>query len=329
MQRSRDMLISFLNRHGYDSAKLESMELKELEEAHKTLTRQLVGSYFRLTNDDKSIKTNSALLDTTELTEFKEKLKASAKSVIELIQCLQDGYRRFEYTEVNDLLAIALKDMPMHKMQKISHIAYRSFQEILLSEIANTLKDLPKEEFKVLEEFYEKRRDDTQFLYQTIDKLKDPATHQQILTMARVKLMVVKDFMPSSLYDVYRDYYNNTPQKLEMINKVMALTGLYSKQYLKEMPLEDLENLYQDIVRHNEQEEHDRKMFLKYSQAIQESVDNNDDEGFNDVCSRAVTHLTPKQLSMLVEYMNGQNPFFLSKFESVMHEYKKKLNIKR
>ena len=124
------------------------------------------------------------------------------------------------------------------------------------------------------------------------------------------------------------NYYNNTPQKLEMIAKVMALTGLYSKHYLKEMPFEELETLYQDIVRHNEQEEYDKKMFLKYSQAIQESVDNNDDEGFNDVCSRAVTHLTSKQLSMLVEYMNGQNPFFLSKFESVMHEYKKKLNIK-
>ena len=147
--------------------------------------------------------------------------------------------------------------------------------------------------------------------------------------MARAKLMIVRDFMPSNLYDVYRDYYNNTPQKLEMIAKVMALTGLYSKEYLKQMPFEELEALYQEILKHNEQEEQDKKMFLKYSQAIQESVDNNDDEGFNDVCSRAVTHLTPKQLSMLVEYMNGQNPFFLSKFESVMSEYKKKLNIKR
>ena len=328
MKLSRDILTGFLKRHGYESAKLESMELKELKEAYKELTQKLVGAYFQLTNDEKSIKSNSSLLDTTELTEFKHKLKESAGNIVNLIECLQEGYRKFDYSEVNDLLAIALKDMPMHKMQKISHIAYRSFQEILLSEIANALKDLPKEEFKVLEEFYERRRDDTRFLYETIDKLKDPATRQQILTMARVKLMIVRDFLPSNLYDVYRDYYNNTPQKLEMIAKVMALTGLYSKHYLKEMPFEELETLYQDIVRHNEQEEYDKKMFLKYSQAIQERVDNNDDEGFHDVCSRAVTHLTSKQLSMLVEDMNGQNPFFLSKFESVMHEYKKKLNIK-
>ena len=328
MGLSRDMLVNFLKRHGYDSAKLESMDTKDIEETYEEVTKQLVSSYFHLTNDDKSIKTNSALLDTGELTEFKQKLKESAGNIVDLIECLQDGYRKFDYTEVNDLLAIALKEMPMHKMQKISHIAYRSFQEILLSEIANTLKDLPKEEFKVLDEFYEKRRDDTQFLYQTIDKLKDPATLRQILMMARAKLMIVRDFMPSNLYDVYRDYYNNTPQKLEMIAKVMALTGLYSKEYLKQMPFEELEALYQEILKHNEQEEQDKKMFLKYSQAIQESVDNNDDEGFNDVCSRAVTHLTPKQLSMLVEYMNGQNPFFLSKFESVMSEYKKKLNIK-
>lgn len=328
MALNRDVLVDFLKRHGYDISKLESMETKEIEQAYEEVTKKLVGSYFHLTNDDKSIKTNSTLLDTGELTEFKQKLKESVGNIVNLIECLQDGYRKFDYTELNDLLAIALKEMPMHKMQKISHIAYRSFQEILLSEIANTLKDLPREEFKVLEGFYEKRRNDTQFLYQTIDKLKDPATHQQILTMARAKLMILKDFMPSSLYDVYRDYYNNTPQKLELISKVMALTGLYSKEYLKEMPIEELEALHQEILKHNEQEEQDRKMFLRYSQAIQESVDNNDDEGFNDVCSRAVTHLTPKQLSMLVEYMNGQNPFFLSKFQAVMQDYKKKLNIK-
>ena len=154
MGLSRDMLVNFLKRHGYDSAKLESMDTKDIEETYEEVTKQLVSSYFHLTNDDKSIKTNSALLDTGELTEFKQKLKESAGNIVDLIECLQDGYRKFDYTEVNDLLAIALKEMPMHKMQKISHIAYRSFQEILLSEIANTLKDLPKEEFKVLDEFY-------------------------------------------------------------------------------------------------------------------------------------------------------------------------------
>lgn len=329
MALSRDRLADFLKRHGYDSAKLESMETKEIEEAYIKITKQLIGSYFHLTNDDKSIKTNSVLLDTDELTEFKQQLKENANDVVELIKCLQNGYMKFDYTEVNDLLAIALKDMPMHKMQKLSHIAYRAFQEVLLSEIATALKSLPKEEFKVLEEFYEKRRNDTQFLHQTIEKLKDPATRQQILTMARVKLMVVKDFMPTSLYDVYRDYYNNTPQKLELTAKVMSLTGLYSKEYLKAMPFEELEALYQEIIQHNEQEEQDRKMFLRYSQAIQESVDNNDDEGFNDICYKAVTYLTQKQLSMLMEYMNGQNPFFLSKFESVVRDYKKKLHVKR
>ncbi|WP_395148304.1 hypothetical protein [uncultured Helicobacter sp.] len=329
MALSRDQMIEFLKLHNYDPNTLQSMETKEIQEAYQEVTKKLLGSYFHLTNDNKSIKTNSILLDMGELTEFKQKLKDCANDVIALIECLQEGYMKFDYSEVNDLLAIALKDMPMHKMQKISHIAYRSFQEILLSQIATALKGLPKEEFKVLEEFYEKRRNDTQFLHQTIDKLKDPATRQQILTMACVKLMVVKDFMPSNLYDVYRDYYNNVPQKLELVAKVRALTGLYSKEYLKEMPFEELEALYQDILKHNEQEEQDRKMFLKYSQAIQESVDNNDDEGFNEICYKAVTHLTQKQLSMLVEYMNGQNPFFLSKFESVAHEYKKKLHIKR
>ena len=247
MALSRDRMIEFLKRHDYDPNTLKSMETKEIQEAYQEVTKKLLGSYFHLTNDNKSIKTNSILLDMGELTEFKQKLKDCANDVITLIECLQEGYMKFDYSEVNDLLAIALKDMPMHKMQKISHIAYRSFQEILLSQIATALKGLPKEEFKVLEEFYEKRRNDTQFLHQTIDKLKDPATRQQILTMARVKLMVVKDFMPSNLYDVYRDYYNNVPQKLELVAKVRALTGLYSKEYLKEMPFEELETLYQDI----------------------------------------------------------------------------------
>ncbi|RDU53673.1 hypothetical protein CQA49_06335 [Helicobacter sp. MIT 00-7814] len=326
---NRQTMELLLQSHGYTPEQLQALPTSEIKKAYEKITKQFLSAFLQNNSENKTNKISSSFLDSDEINTYKQKLKSCVKDVVALLQVLMEGYEKFDVVEVNDMLAIVAKNQSAHKMQRISHIAYHLLQEKLLSQIESYLKELPKQEFKMLKEHYERQREDLNALHKTIEKLADPLTKEQILSMARTKLFVMKEFMPELLNDTYKDYYNNTPEKLELVSKLMALTGLYTKEYLKETPLPKLQEMYDEILEYNRQEEQDKKMFLKYSSALQESIYSNDDEAFNEVCSRAVTHLSNKQLAMLVDYMSGQNPFFLSKFESVMNEYKKKLNIKK
>lgn len=323
---SKPTMIMLLEQYGYTKESLDSMDIEDLHEAYTKCVRQFINVF--ISNENKENLKISSLIDFEHITSYKQKLKSSLNNVSSLIQALLEGYKEFSYQEINDILVAITKNQSAHKIQRISRIAYRQFQEILLSQINDHIKELPVQEFIMLRDYYEKERENLALLNETIHKLIDPSTKQQVFIMARTKLLIIQDFMPDLMYATYKDYYDNTAEKLELVAKIMTLTGLYTKNYLKSIPLENLQEMHQEMLEYNRQNDQDRKIFLKYSRAIQESIYSNDDDAFNEVCSRAITHLTNKQLTMFTEYMVGQNPFFLSKFESAMNEYKKKMNIK-
>lgn len=321
----------FLLHHDFEKAQLQIMNSQEIQEQYEAVTRKSVYAFMQATMEDKGAKSldTSGLIDVEQVNAYKEKLRESLENSVEIIRVLLEGYEVFTYAEVNDLFESVSRHLPAHKMQKISRAAYRQYQEILLSQIQDSLKELPPEENKMLVEHYEENRENIALLQDVLQKFADPLTREQLLATSRTKLLVVQLYLPNILTETYDKYFNNTPQKLELVSKIMSLTGLYTKDQLKVLPIEQLQEIHEEILEHNRQEEEDKKVFSKYSQAISEAMFNNDDDTFSEVCSIAVTHLTTTQLQMLVEYMSNQNPLFTSKFENIMREYKKKLNFKR
>lgn len=321
----------FLLHHDFEKAQLQIMNTQEIKEQYEAVTRKSIYAFMHATMEENTVKSldTSGIIDVEQVNAYKEKLRGVLESPTDIITVLLEGYEVFTYVEVNDLFESVSRHLPAHKMQKISRLAYRQYQEILLSQIREALKELPPEENKMLVEHYEENRENIALLQDTLKKLADPLTRDQLLATSRIKLLTVQLFLPSILTETYDKYFNNTPQKLELVGKIMSLTKLYTKDHLKALPIEQLQEIHEEILEHNRQEEEDRKVFAKYSQAISESMFNNDDDTFSEVCSIAVTHLTSTQLEMLVEYMANQNPLFVSKFENIMREYKKKLNMKR
>lgn len=321
----------FLLHHDFEKAQLQIMNSQEIKEQYESVTRKSIYAFMQATMDDNGVKgiDTSGIIDVEQVNAYKERLREVIEDSVEIIKVLLEGYEVFSYAEVNDLFESVSRHLPAHRMQKIFRTAYRQYQEILLAKIQESLKELPDEENKMLVEHYEENRENIILLQDTLKKLDDPLTREQLLATSRTKLLIVQLFLPNILTETYDKYFNNTPQKLELVGKIMSLTGLYTKDQLKVLPIEQLQEIHEEILEHNRQEEEDKKVFLKYSQAISEAMFNNDDDTFSEVCSIAVTHLTTTQLQMLVEYMSNQNPLFTAKFETIMHEYKKKMNFKR
>ncbi len=144
--------------------------------------------------------------------------------------------------------------------------------------------------------------------------------------MARFKLLIVKDFMSKNTFnDVYKEYLNNTPEKLKLVEDILILTGMYSKNYLKNVPMEELEDMKAKLLEHKRQDERDHKIFTQYTQMLDESMYGSNEQEFSDVCVKIITGLNQKQILMISDYLSAKNPVFVNRFNTLLRDFKNSL----
>lgn len=318
------VLKAFLLRHNHSEAELENLEPEELQSLYEQHTKEDVINFLKYTNEDEFIVLNT--LDGADIGDFKLKVREHIHDTLKLIDVIKEGFDDFSYADISDILTLSVKNISAHKLQRILRIAYREFQEILLDKIARKLKDLPVEEYKVMMNYYEKIRQDTMRLKKTIDELNDEKKREQILNMAHFKLQIVRDFMPKTTFnDTYREYLNNTPEKLKLVEQVLNLTGMHSKNYLKNLPTEELEEMKAKLLEDKRQDERDHKIYVQYTQMLDESMYGSDEQEFSDVCVKIITTLNQKQILMISDYLSAKNPVFLHRFNTLLRDFKKNI----
>ena len=144
--------------------------------------------------------------------------------------------------------------------------------------------------------------------------------------MARLKLLVVKDFMPKNIFnETYKEYLNNIPEKLNLVAEIRQLTGMYSKNYLKNIPYEELEILKERILEDKRRDERDQKVYAQYIQMLEESMYGSDEQEFSSACIKIITTSNQAQLAMVMDYLSAKNPVFLNRFDSLLRDFKKNL----
>lgn len=315
---------AFLLRHQHTQEELDSLTQDEVIALYEREVRENTLQFLSYMNEDDFAV--SSVLDEADIGALKLKVRENAKNTLALIDVIKEGFDDFSYSDVADILSLSVKNISALKLQRILRIAYREFQEILLDRIARKLKELPIEEYKVMMNHYEKIRNDTARLKSTIDELSDEKKRQQILDMAHFKLQIVRDFMPKSTFnDTYQEYLNNTPEKLKLVSEVLAITGMYSKNYLKNLPTEELEEIRAKLIEDKKQDERDHKIFTQYTQMLDESMYGSDEQEFSDVCIKIITSLNQKQILMISEYLNAKNPVYVNRFHTLLRDFKKSL----
>ena len=315
---------AFLLRQGHTQEELDRLEQDDMIKLYEKDTRENTLNFLHYMSEDEFVVTST--LDEADIGELKLKVCENAKDTLALIDVIKGGFDDFSYADIADILTLSIKNISAHKLQRILRIAYREFQEILLDRIAKHLKELPIEEYKVMMNHYEKIRNDTHRLQNTIQELSDETKKQQILDMAHFKLRIVKNFMSKNIFnDTYKEYLNNTPEKLQLVAEVLSLTGMYSKNYLKNLPTEELEDMRDKLIEDKKQDERDQKIFTQYTQMLDESMYGSDEQEFSDVCVKIITSLNQKQILMISEYLNAKNPVYVNRFNTLLRDFKKSL----
>ena len=100
---------------------------------------------------------------------------------------------------------------------------------------------------------------------------------------------------------------------------------MYSKNYLKNLPTEELEDMRDKLIEDKKQDERDQKIFTQYTQMLDESMYGSDEQEFSDVCVKIITSLNQKQILMISEYLNAKNPVYVNRFNTLLRDFKKSL----
>lgn len=313
---------AFLLRHGHTEQEISQLDAEALTALYEKHTREDAVNFLTFMNKDAFA--TASTFDEADIGEFKIKVRENVDDTFVLIDIIKEGFNSFTYNDIADILTLSVKNISAHKLQRILRIAYHEFQETLLAEIAEWLKALPIEEYKVIMNHYEKIRGDIPRLKNTINELANEKKRAQILEMAHLKLLIVKDFMPKNIFnDTYKEYLNNTPEKLKLVAEIRQLTGMYSQNYLKNQPYEELEEMKAKLIKSKQEDERDQKIFHQYTQMLDESMYGSDEQEFSDVCIKIITSLNQKQLLMISEYLNSKNPVFLNRFNNLLRDLKK------
>ncbi|PAF41503.1 hypothetical protein [Helicobacter sp. 11S02596-1] len=317
----------YLKNHGYSPAELDIMEDEKIFNLYKTINHKMIYD-FQITLCQNNSFPAEQVKDYDLENQLKSKLSKIGKNFSKIYGLIDEYIDHYDYQEFLEILCMHLDTIPSSKIAKILKVKYRQLQQVWLEKIEQRFQVLPIEERIPLIRYYEKNQDNLAVLKRVYDESKDPAYIEKIKKISEVKLDVIKVFMPSLMEENYKAYYDETPEKLELISRILALTNAYSKKYLKELSISKLKILEDEIIRQNKQEAQDKKLFQKYTKAFSKSMASADDNEFSKVCIEAVAELNSEQLQMVVSFLAGKNKFFLNKFNTTIKNYQNISKIK-
>ncbi|WP_143428888.1 hypothetical protein [Helicobacter sp. 12S02634-8] len=315
------MIKTYLKNNGYDGAELEKYNTSQLLEMYQNHISKEIHIFQTFLNQNHAL-TLAPIKDHAIQQELRTKISAVKKKFSKIYDLIDTYMGYYDYEEFLEILCVQLSNIPATKIKKALQIKYHQIQQVWLEGLEDQLQDLPAEERATLMQYYQRHQNDFSKLEKVYEDSKNPAYIQKLKKIAEDKLMVVKNFMPSLMEENYPAYYNGTPKKLELIEKISKLTNSYPKKYLKTLMISQLELLESDIIEQNQREIQDKKLFQKYTKAFLESLNSMEDNDFSKVCLDAISELNSEQLQRVVSFLASKNKFFLTRFEALTKGFK-------
>ncbi|PAF49864.1 hypothetical protein BKH41_00755 [Helicobacter sp. 12S02232-10] len=315
-----EMIKLYLKNHGYNIIELNAMDNEKLFNLYKEHSLKVIYEFQTSLHQNNSFSVGHIKNYDLE-NQLKSKLLKIGKNFSKIYDLIDEYIDRYSYEDFLEILCMQLDTIPPSKLEKILKVKYRQLQQVWLEKLEEKFKILPVEERIPLVKYYEKNQDDIAKLKRAYQDSKDPSHLEKIKKISEIKLNIIKIFMPSLMEENYKAYYDETPEKLELIDHILELTNSYSKKYLKDLTISKLKFLKNDIIEQNKREAQDKKLFQKYTKALSESMNSMDDNEFSKVCLDAIAELNSDQLQRVVSFLASKNKFFLNKFNTTVKSY--------
>lgn len=321
---NRREIIWQLSQHGHSKEKLESMTMTDLAKLFKKASKERIINYMNSLRADKE----SEMIPEydTNYIEREMELVYHAISVEEvnfaiLYDAIEKIFEKYDLNEAIELVLSQSSDRQYKQMTQITEVAYRSYQEILLDRIEKLCEFYPAEERFEQLKFYGDRREDINFLRESIASMSAQNNQERLSRIALTKYDIIRDYFPDSMYENYEEFYENEEEKNDIIERIMALTKAYTRPALKAKKFQVLSHIERVLIEDRDREKEEKALIKQYTKKFGEIILSEDELAFAMMLKEALGVLDERDVARIIGNFDiSSNPILLQRFNAIMRD---------
>lgn len=310
-ENRRERLIAQLKNYGLNN--IERLSDEQLEAEFRKAIIEWNENFVRYNLGTKEAKTPMELVDSAIL----EKIKMAD----DFYEIFNDLLIKYPHTVIYDALLSTLNAQKTQKALLILEIKYRQYQESLIEQIAQKITFMPEEERASFMLFIEKNRDEVELLKDILSQLKDDKISREIGQISNIKKYILSEFMAEDLEKNYKQFFNNSQDKQDLIARLRKISNAYSKQQLDDMTKEDLMDILTSIRQKELQDKKDREDFAKYVEAFKSALYEDNASNFDALVIQVLEDVSKDCLANLRAKLRAEDALFESKFAMAQKEW--------
>lgn len=309
----RDRLISQLKNHGFTN--IDKLSNEQLEAEFKKISIEWSKKFVANHLDIKQTKASLEIADSAIEARLKEE-----KDFYALFNALLVEY------PFNAIYEVVLNTLHTAKVQKalmILEIKYRQYQENIIEQIKQKSTFMPKEEVASFMLFIENNRDEVELLKDILSQLNDDKIARSISQITNIKKYILSEFMPSDMEKNYKQFFNNSKDKQDLISRLRKISNAYSKKQLDDMTKEDLMDILNSIRQKELDDKKDKEDFEKYLVAFKLALYEDNTDNFDALVIQVLEDVSKDCLANLKAHLKNEDQLFESKFSMAQKEWNK------
>lgn len=310
-ENRRERLIAQLKNYGLNN--IERLSDEQLEAEFRKAIIEWSENFVRYNLGTKEAKTPLEWVDSAIL----EKIKMAD----DFYEIFNDLLIKYPHTVIYDALLSTLNAQKTQKALLILEIKYRQYQESLIEQIAQKITFMPEEERASFMLFIEKNRDEVELLKDILSQLKDDKISREIGQISNIKKYILSEFMAEDLEKNYKQFFNNSQDKQDLIARLRKISNAYSKQQLDDMTKEDLMDILTSIRQKELQDKKDREDFAKYVEAFKSALYEDNASNFDALVIQVLEDVSKDCLANLRAKLRAEDALFESKFAMAQKEW--------
>lgn len=321
---NRREMIWQLSQYGHSKEKLESMTMSDLAKLFKKTSKDRIMDYMNALQADKEHEIIAE--DDTNYIKRAVELVYHAISVEEinfaiLYDAIEKIFEKYDLNETIELVLSQSSDKQYKQMTQITEVAYRAYQETLLDRIEKLCEFYPVEERFEQLKFYGDRREDVNFLRESIANMNTQNNQERLSKIALIKYDIIRDYFPDSMYENYEEFYENEEEKNDIIERIMALTKAYTRPVLKAKKFQVLSHIERVLLEDRNREKEEKALIKQYTKKIGDVILSEDELAFAMILKEALSVLDERDVARIVGNFDiSSNPILLQRFNVIMRD---------
>ncbi|MFP4486013.1 MAG: hypothetical protein ACLFOC_03565 [Campylobacterales bacterium] len=308
-----------LEKLGVNKKEYEGRSFAEVESLYKKYEREFIESrkslldeFFRsdskiqaVTNPDDEVTIDDSVIISEYLEEAKKIIKSKSSPYAFLERCIKE----LNQAEL-DILADAVdgltgSDYFLFALRAKKHELIFSWTD----DIKEALKDVDDaESFTILKDIKNKNGNINR-LKELHKKLTDPKWKENFLNTANLRNLIIGGYMDEYRSEAYKEYYEETVYKQDVISKILKVTKNYSRDHLESKKLSDLKNIFEHYRKEYERIKKEKEAVRKYITLFREAIESKYDEReLNKLMGNMFVELNENGVKKIIDALADASP---------------------